>query len=61
MNRKDVVSFHEFWFRDVVEDPSKYFRTLKDSLWPIDVKEAVETVDPKYCRFKLENLTVGVL
>lgn len=61
LNRKDVISFHEFWYRQVVEDPLKYFAILKDAGWPINVDKAVETVDPQYCRFKLENLDIGIM
>jgi len=60
-NRKDVKSLHEFWFRSVVDNPLKYFQTLKNAGWPIDPKKCAEVVDAKYCRFKLEELEIGVL
>ena len=60
-NRKDVLSMNVLWYRDVVENPRKYFQILKDNGWPIDVDECVKVVDPQYCRYKLENLTVGVI
>ncbi len=61
LNRKDVKSFHEFWFREVIDNPYKHFQTLKDVGWPIDTNKCTDMVDPKYCRFRLENLTVGIL
>ena len=60
-NRKDVVSCHELQYRDVVEHPLEAFATLKFDGWPIDPKKAAVTVDPDYCRFKLEDLEVGVM
>lgn len=61
LNRKDVISFHEFWFRDVIDRPTEHFQVLKDIGWPIKVGKAVDMIDPKYCRFRLENLTVGIV
>lgn len=60
-NRKDVLSLDVFWYRDVVRKPEKYFKKLKETGWPIDVKKAVSVVDPKYMRFKKEKLTKGVI
>ncbi len=60
-NRKDVKSLDVFWYRDVVKEPKKYFQILKDHGWPIDVVKCVAVVDPKYCRFKKEELTVGII
>jgi len=60
-NRKDVLSLDIFWYRDVVENPLKYFKILKDKGWDIDYKKSATIVDPKYYRYKLEELTVGVL
>ncbi len=59
--REDVVSFHELWMRDVVFNPEEYFQILKDSGWPIDVNKASKIPDKKYYRFRLENLTVGIM
>ncbi len=61
LNRKDVISFNEFWFREVIDNPYKHFQILEDGGWPIDIDKCTDMVDPKYCRFKLENLTVGIL
>jgi len=60
-NRKDVKSCHEFWYRDVVRNPLTHFETLRDAGWAIDPQKCAEIVDPKYCRFKRENLSVGVV
>jgi len=60
-NRKDVKSLDIFWYRDVVEEPLKHFQRLKEHSWLIDPEKAAATVDPQYYRFKLENLTVGIV
>jgi len=60
-NRKDVVSIHTLWYRDVVDNPLRAFQCLETDGWPIDPQKAAGVVDPKYCRFRYENLTVGVL
>ena len=60
-NRKDVLSLDVFWYRGVIENPSMHFQILKDSGWPIDVEKCVKVVDPQYYRFKLENLTIGII
>ena len=60
-NRRDVITCHDFWFREVIEDPKKHFQILKEAGWRIDVDKCVEVVEPKYCRFKKENLTKGVI
>ena len=59
-NRKDVLSIHIFQYREVLEDPLKHFKILKDSGWPINPEKATKVVDPKYCRFKKEILTEGI-
>ncbi len=56
-NRKDVISYDEIWYRDVVENPRPIFEKLD---WPIDVDKSVSMIDKKYCRFKLEELDVGI-
>ena len=61
LNRKDVISFNEFWFREAIDKPREHFQILKNDGWPIDVDKAVDMIDPKYCRFRLENLTVGIV
>jgi hypothetical protein len=60
-NRKDVISMDVFWYREVVNNPSYYFQLLRNHGWPIDIDKAASVIDPKYCRFKKENLTIGVL
>jgi len=59
-NRKDVISLNIFNYRDVVKNPLKHFKILKDAGWEIDVEKAVKVVDSKYCRFKKEILTIGI-
>ena len=59
-NRKDVISFHEFYYRKVVENPVKYFNILANDGWPINSQIAASIVDPKYCRFKKELLEEGI-
>lgn len=61
LNRRDVISFNEFWFREVIDNPYKHFQVLKDAGWPIDVDIASAIPDEKYYRFRLENLTVGIV
>lgn len=58
-NRKDT-DIVELWYRDVVENPKKYFEILKESGWPIDVDKCVSVVDKKLVRFKFEELTIGI-
>ena len=60
-NRKDVLSLDVFWYRDVVSEPLRHFELLQRSGWPVSAVRASETVDPQYCRFKLEDLTVGIV
>lgn len=60
-NRKDVLSLDIFWYRDVIVDPIKYFNLLKESGWNIDVEKAAGIVDPEQCRYRRENLTVGII
>ena len=59
-NRKDVKSCHEFWYRDVVQNPLMHFEALRDAGWAIDPSKSAAVVDPEYCRFQLENLEVGI-
>ena len=60
-NRRDVISMHVFKYREVVDNPKKFFNILKDAGWEIDVDKCAEVVDPKLCRFKKEDLTEGML
>lgn len=59
-NRRDVVTHRVLWYRDVVDDPIGAFSLLKNDGWPIDVDACASQVDEKECRFRLENLTVGI-
>lgn len=59
-NRKDVASLHVLQYRNVVENPLKYFELLRENGWPIDIRKAAEAVDESLCRFKLEELTQGI-
>ncbi|MHC4728454.1 MAG: hypothetical protein ACYS17_14635 [Planctomycetota bacterium] len=59
-NRRDVKSCNVLWYRDVVEDPGPYFTELHNDGWPIDVDAAKNTVDPNYCRYKIEKLIPGI-
>ena len=60
-NRKDVLSLDVFWYRQVVEQPLRHFELLESHGWPVDVAASVAVVDPQCCRFRLENLTVGII
>lgn len=59
-NRKDVLSCHEFWYRDVVKDPLGHFNLLVDSGWAIDPQKAADIVDKNLCRYRIEELEVGI-
>jgi hypothetical protein len=59
-NRKDC-DLQVFWYRDVVENPKKYFEILKNDGWPIDVEKAAAIVNPELCRFRKEILTEGIV
>lgn len=49
----------EVWYRDVIADPEREFNRIAEDL-PIAPKLAASVVDPSLCRFKLEDLEVGV-
>jgi len=57
LNRKDTQLII-LNYRDVLENPRKEFEKLKD--WSIDIEKCVEVVSPELCRFKIEELTVGI-
>lgn len=59
-NRKDVLSVDVFWYREVIENPRKHFEILKDKGWEIDIDKCVNAVEPELCRFKRENLEIGI-
>ncbi len=54
------VGLTEFQYRDVVRDPLVAFQRLVGNGWPIDAHKAASIVDPQQCRFRIENLDVGV-
>jgi len=58
-NRKDI-QLVVLSYRDVIDNPNKEFQKLKDDDWKIDVEECVSVVKPELCRFRLENLTIGI-
>jgi hypothetical protein len=58
-NRRDTHLII-FQYRKVVEDPLYHFQHLANCGWPIDPEKAAATVDSKLCRFRIENLTVGI-
>ena len=47
-------------YRDVVDEPLKAFRLLESLGWPIDPVKAAAVVNPDLCRFRLEQLEVGI-
>ena len=58
--RQDCEVF-EIEYRKLVEDPEKWFRMLRDiGRFPIDPQAAAAVVDPAKCRFRLEELEVGI-
>ena len=59
-NRRDIKSLDIFWYKEVIENPKKYFQILKDNGWPINVGKAVLVVNPKLYRFRKEKLTIGI-
>jgi len=59
-NRKDTLSVHQIKYRDMIEDPLKYFQQLSEEDWPIDPEKAAEVVKPELCRFRLEKLEIGI-
>ncbi len=61
LRKRRDVQLAVLWYRDVVADPLETFQGLVDSGWPIDPQKAVSIVDPDLCRFKLEELEVGIL
>lgn len=60
-NRKDVKALDVFWYRDVVAEPLKHFELLKAHGWNIKPQKCAEVVNPGLCRFKREELTIGVI
>jgi len=60
MRDREDVDLTVFQYREVVEDPVSHFEQLKTAGWPIDPIKAAEVVDPSLCRFRIENLVVGL-
>jgi len=58
-NRKDV-QLTVLNYRDVINNPRKEFQKLKDGGWEIDIDKCISIVSPNLCRFKIENLTIGI-
>lgn len=59
-NRKDVASVHRVKYRELVDDPSGVLAGLKEVGWPIEIAKSADVIDPEQCRFRRENLTVGI-
>lgn len=59
-NRRDVLSTDIFWYRNVVKEPKRHFQMLAAHGWPVDAEKAAAVVDPGLCRFKIENLEIGI-
>ena len=59
-NRKDTVSVTVLEYRDVLADPVMAFAQLKSDGWDIDVDAAAAVPDESMCRFRLEELEVGI-
>lgn len=57
--RRDV-QLTVLWYRDVVDKPFKVFQELGDIGCPIDPTKAAAVVNPNLCRFRFEELEVGV-
>lgn len=58
--RADVAGLAVLQYRDVVAEPLHIFEGLQADGWPIDPVPAAGVVDPKRCRFRLEDLAVGI-
>lgn len=59
-NRRDVHTVTELRYREVLADPIVAFGALKADGWPLDVSASAAVVDPGMCRFKREELLVGI-
>ena len=59
-NRKDILSLDVFWYREVLARPKEHFEKLLAHGWPVNVDAAISVVNPALCRFKIENLEVGI-
>lgn len=60
MEQRRDVDITQLNYRDVVENPLKIFQILNQTGWPIDPVKAAGVVDPDLCRFKIEDLEIGI-
>lgn len=60
MNERRDIDWVEFEYREVLDNPLAHFKKLKDRGWPIDAEKASSIVDPEQCRYRVENLDVGI-
>lgn len=58
LNRRDVKQFQECWYRELVGNPLVELRELD---WPFAQLPASQIVNPTLCRYKLEDLEVGMV
>lgn len=49
-----------FQYREVVESPLVHFVALQNRGWPIQPEKSARIVNPALCRFRLEQLVVGI-
>ena len=47
--RDDVITFHEFWYKEVLDNPLYHFKLLADSGWPIDPEKSATVPDKSLC------------
>lgn len=57
--RRDMDVCH-MWYRSVIAHPDLAFRALRHRGWPIDCAKAQAVVNPDLCRFRREELILGV-
>jgi len=55
-NRRDVISFNEIWYREIIQAPLQYFNDLANAGWPIDAEQAAAVVDMNKCNFRIEDM-----
>jgi len=60
MDVREDMDYILMRYRDVIKNPLGAFQKLKDFGFPIDVKKSASIVDPELCRFKIEELEVGI-
>jgi len=59
-NRRDVTSVHRIQYRTLVDNPLDVMAYVASLGWPIDSVTSAAVIDPAQCRFRRENLTVGI-